>query len=680
MSQTRIQYLMAWAVNRWGYVALTLDDKSQAVIKSLDGRCERWLMTGVTTDFPGTPGPLRLVTFDPVSCLTVREYEVPVRQAGAAKALDAVADQQDRDYGALEYCPKCGAHKAFQYSGGRPMKLCSNFTVCSGRAAEHGRAHPLKRLTTVQQQFLLREGRLLTGANLTSTDLNMQRRDGMQQGHLPDSSTNGPTPDAPELPEIGLPLVPDTELVPTHRYKLLKYPFSHFNRVQSTLLANDIHRRDVNLVLGTATSSGKTVCAELCMARTLAKGGKVAYVSPLRALTQEKNDEWSETFGGDYEIGIMTGDYQLTDARADQINRADILCVTSEMLDSRTRKYGSERSAWIDEVRLLVVDESHIIGTERGHAVEAGLMRFTKLNPNARVLFMSATMPNVEEFAKWLSVLNGKTTEIINSPWRPTPLTWHFPRFTETGSYAQNRSAKISEAIALLNDPAKRHEKFLLFVHDKNTGNELLRRVRGEGISAEFHSADAPKEQRNKLEREFKDPAGALRVLVATSTLAWGVNVPAQNVVVVGTTRGIQPVDMADILQMAGRAGRALAPDYYIVAPTAKTYQPTSFDRLSLRLLSSARTLKLNGAKLVELEAGCPSEHAPAAHGRRSRRKLDGVAAGSEGSRRGARRRAGGKARLARTEEQVELDLTPPPSRRRPGAARDRLRRFDAEK
>lgn len=663
MAQPVIQALMSWAVNRWGYVELTLDNDNRAVIKSLDGRCERWLSTGVSTDLGFKPEAVRLTTFDPLPCLTVREYEVSITDPTRLHGLDVVADTQDKDYSSLDYCPKCGSHKALQYSGGRPMKLCSNFSVCSGRSTGHGRSHPLRALTPIQQQYMLRGGVLIGGKVKTAESLDLNRKAGLVMGTLPDSSTNGPSPESSQQSGIGLPLVSDDSLVPTSSYKLLKYPFSYFNRVQSTLLANNIHRSDVNLVLGTATSSGKTVCAELCMARTLAKGGKVVYVSPLRALTQEKNDEWSETFGDDYSIGIMTGDYQLTDARSDEINRADILCVTSEMLDSRTRKYGSERSAWIDDVRLVVVDESHIIGTERGHAVEAGLMRFTKLNPNARILFMSATMPNVEEFARWLTVLNGKPTEIINSPWRPTPLSWHFPRFNETGNYARNRAAKIDEAIELLNDPAKQHEKFLLFVHDKATGNELLRRVRGEGIKADFHNADAPKNIRHALEREFKDPQGNLRVLVATSTLAWGVNVPAQNAVIVGTTRGINPVEMADILQMAGRAGRALPPDYYIVAPDAETYHQTSFDRLSLRLIESMEKLDVRMANVVALEGADTRPMKPPApdvqppRARRQRRQLGLVDTGE-----------------LSTEVQIELDMSSARSRRaRRSNARTRL-------
>jgi superfamily II DNA/RNA helicase len=601
--QTILQPMMNWAINRWGFIKLAQDCQDYLVIKTADSRCENWLTTGIRPNSPYNPKKVWMTTFDTISYKTVKEYQVDLFGKGEMDAtnfgeLDRVADVQSKDASETEYCPKCGSHKAIMYSQGRPMKSCSNYFVCSGKEVEKEKLHPLKPLTTAQQQHFLREGVILELPKVvpqTPTDTNKQNLTGRPPTveALTDDPQSG----------IGLSLVPDAELVPTSSYKLLKYPFSHFNRVQSTLLINNIHKDDVNLVLGTATSSGKTVCAELCMARTLARGGKVVYVSPLRALTQEKYDEWSETFGDDYQIAIMTGDHVLTDARANVVNDAHILCVTSEMLDSRTRKYGSDKSSWIDDVRLVVVDESHIIGTERGHAVEAGLMRLTRINQAARVLLMSATMPNVMDFAKWLTALNAKKTEVINSPWRPTPLSWHFPRYAETGDYSANRTAKIDEAIRHVTDPDKDHEKFLLFVHDKNTGNELLRKVRAEGIKSEFHNAGASKEVRDRIESEFKDPLGELRVLIATSTLAWGVNVPAQNAVIVGTTRGINSVDMADILQMAGRAGRALPPEYYIVAPDIDAYVQTSFDRLSVRLHGSVDQLNTKLATVIEVDA-----------------------------------------------------------------------------
>lgn len=630
MSQIKDQLhaQLDWASTKWGYVALALSGNRELVIKSLDGRLENWFVTGFNADMEFHAEAVRLVTFDPKSNVVVKEYNPMLMKnstfdANLIQALDGFADKQSMDYSEIDFCPKCGSHKTIRVNAGRPMKSCSDYFVCSGKEPAKEKVHPLYVLDAPSQQYFLREGHMLPES------LAKQPKDSKQAVSAEGTLTFGNIVETDGQSGIGLPLVSDADVIPTNTFKLLKYPFSHFNRVQSTLLTHNVHRNDVNLVLGTATSSGKTVSAELCMARTLAKGDKVVYVSPLRALTQEKYEEWSETFGDDYDIGIMTGDYQLTDARAREVNHSDILCVTSEMLDSRTRKYGSEKSAWIDDVRLVVVDESHIIGTARGHAVEAGLMRFTNLNPKARILFMSATMPNVMDFAKWLTVLNGKKTEVINSPWRPTPLTWHFPQYMEQGDYRRNQHAKIQEAVNAVIAPEREHEKCLLFVHDKTTGKELVRQLRGEGVVTEFHNADAPKETRKRIESEFKDPLGKIRVLVATSTLAWGVNVPAKNAIIVGTTRGINPVDLADIHQMAGRAGRALPPEYYIQTPDSEVYSQSSFDRLTIRLLPTAEK-SLGKAEVIDIRTDVyeadvpkPEQAKPKRRQRRQRREFD---------------------------------------------------------
>lgn len=356
-------------------------------------------------------------------------------------------------------------------------------------------------------------------------------------------------------PAVMTDLVADEDCIPTSAYPYREFPFPTFNRVQSTIMRENYWAEDCNLVLGTTTSSGKTVSAELFLAETLHRKQKVIYVSPLKALTQEKFEEWGTRYA-EYDIAILTGDYVLTPANARKLANAHIICLTSEMIDSRTRNFQSEKSEWMFDVGLIIIDETHIISTNRGHAVEAGLMRFTKLVPDARVLLLSATMPNVEDFRKWCVALNGKRTEVINSDWRPTNLHWHFIEHPhqEPKTYHVVQDYKKKQALELVLD--KPDEKFLVFVHDKNTGRQLERNFNGAGIETHFHNADLNFNDRIEIERKFADRKEGLRVMISTSTLAWGRTLPARNVVITGIHRGIKEVDELDIIQMAGRAGR----------------------------------------------------------------------------------------------------------------------------
>lgn len=362
----------------------------------------------------------------------------------------------------------------------------------------------------------------------------------------------------------------DVTLIPTTEHKYYQYPFPTFNPVQSLVFKHI--ESDANLIVGANTSAGKTICAEMLMDAMLAKGKKIIYLSPLKSLTQEKYSDWSKRYS-DKKIEIMTGDYSLSEAQVSKLRGVDIICMTSEMLDSRTRKFTSEKNEWLYGVGLLVCDESHIIGSEnRGHACETGIMRFTKINPESRVLLLSATMPNVEEFSDWLTALNGKTTDIVYCNWRPVVLNVNYTEYDNTGSYNDHRMAKIAETIDIV--ISKPTEKFLLFVHDKTTGRELVRELKQSGVTALFHNADLDINERLKIEEQFRDKQNGLRVLVATSTLAWGVNLPARNVVIVGVHRGINEVDELDLIQMMGRAGRYGIDDagfVYMVVPSGST-------------------------------------------------------------------------------------------------------------
>jgi len=398
------------------------------------------------------------------------------------------------------------------------------------------------------------------GNGPTLNDHNGPNADGHENGV---SAENGAGPrdmhdDADEARKKALQdnhcTVIDTFTEATSLYPFWEYGFERFNPVQTAVLPRVTN--DHNMIIGANTSAGKTVCAELLMDHVLMKDtmNRVIYLSPLKSLTQEKYDDWQKRFPG-MNIVILTGDYTLTEARKQELAGANIIVMTSEMCDSRTRRMNSERNFWLKEVGLVIVDESHILSTDRGHAVEAGIMRFTSINQHARILFLSATMPNCDELGEWLTKLNGKPTDVVFSTWRPVVLEMNYighPVFDR--QYMATQDAKRRIALDIV--ASKPNEKFLVFVHDKGTGRYMVKRFNEMGITAHFHNADLDMKDRLDIERSFANRDNGIRVLVSTSTLAWGRNLPARNVVIVGVHRGLQEVDELDIIQMAGRAGR----------------------------------------------------------------------------------------------------------------------------
>lgn len=352
------------------------------------------------------------------------------------------------------------------------------------------------------------------------------------------------------------------ECVEADRFKNMQFPFKYFNPLQSAFLPEVSN--DNNVVICGATSAGKTIIAEMTAAQTLEELRKtdpqatVAYISPLKALAAEKERDWTDPghFFYRYNISILTGDYILTDERKKELAEADIVCMSSEMLGSRIRRNKTEKNSWLANIRAVIVDESHLLTVEeRGANLEVALMKFTKVNPKSRVIFLSATMPNVDEMGGWLTKLNGKETTIVKNNYRPVDLKWNFEEFTSSNVYYKNENNKIIKAMQVLHK--YRQDKFIVFVHGKKTGREILDRCAEAGISAKFHNADLQRGDREGIEASFrsKEP-GSLRVLVSTSTLAWGLNMPARRVLIVGLHRGISLVEPLDIIQMGGRAGR----------------------------------------------------------------------------------------------------------------------------
>ena len=446
----------------------------------------------------------------------------------------------DTKVGFLSSCDKCGAHKVKKQSRSYSTFMgCSAYPAC-GKGGLLKNAYPLFDLdggtkTVPHQKFP--SSQVLNPPRLDSPVNQYTNLVGMKERH------------------------------PTDSFTFLDYTpkFPLFNRLQSTVLAKKYHRKRNNLLLGARTSTGKTIAAEIIAAPLLEKGAKMIYVSPYLSLSQERMQDWTTGIFKDYSIVQLTGD-TLTDSeeREKQMRRAakaNIVIMTSELLDSISRKVHAhnEQYTWLEEVAIVIVDEIHIVAMKgRGDAVEVGLMRFCKHFPQAKIVALSATLPNVTDFQQWLTLLNGRPTAIINSKWRPTLLKWHFIQ-SSPPSLLQHRLHKDSMIHTLLEcllDEEKQGQKWLIFVHTKAIGRKLVPILNKMGFTAQFHNADLDKNQRQSIESRFDSQDGDLQVLVSTSTLAWGRNLPARNVVIFGTYRANTEVDILDIIQMGGRAGR----------------------------------------------------------------------------------------------------------------------------
>ena len=388
------------------------------------------------------------------------------------------------------------------------------------------------------------------------------------------------------------------DLVSTSKYKHANWPFEEFNPVQSKLF--EIFAGDTNVAIAAATSAGKTVCAEMYLAYEIRKrGGKGIYVGPLKALAKEKEEEWTSDnhHFSDLKTFIATGDFRFSSKRLDELNQSDLVVMTPEMLASRCRNHKSDKSKFLYDTGTVVFDESHLLGVpSRGDHIEVALMKLTEINPKIRIVLLSATMPNVDEICGWISKLTNRDTYYLESDYRPCPLNIHYESYYDGDrTYDDKEVQKIGTACAIVEYYSE--DKFLIFVHTKRTGQLMVDSLLRYGINSEFHNADLGLKDRLDLENRFKNDKD-FRVLVATSTLAWGLNLPARRVIVTGVHRGLTEVENYDIQQMIGRAGRPKYDprgDAYILVPESAKNSWVS--KLKIKSTIKSTLLKYDGTE-----------------------------------------------------------------------------------
>jgi len=345
-----------------------------------------------------------------------------------------------------------------------------------------------------------------------------------------------------------------------------------------------------NMVLAIPTASGKSLVAYLAIVhRLLKEQGKAMYVVPLKALAREKYEELKlfEKLG--LKVGISTGDLDDSNPR---LSRHDIIVCTSEKADSLLR----HGVTWVDKVKVLVIDEIHLIhDPSRGPTLEVIISRFKALYPHTQIIALSATIKNALELSIWL---NGK---LIQSDWRPVPLregvclkdeiTYENGETTHVeGSEPKSLERLVENSIvnggqvlvfvntrrstvSVANKLTTIVESNLSKTGKKNLENILnnVKREQSELTSIDkklfsciqkgvaFHNAGLSSIQRRAVEQGFKDRA--IKCIVATPTLAAGVNVPAQRVIIRDLWRydpnfGMTPIPILEYKQQAGRAGR----------------------------------------------------------------------------------------------------------------------------
>ncbi len=349
-----------------------------------------------------------------------------------------------------------------------------------------------------------------------------------------------------------------------------------------------------SLVAAVPTASGKTLIAELAMLSAVERGGKALYIVPLRALASEKKTEFERWEDHGITVGVSTGNY---DSDGEWLATRDVIVATSEKVDSLVRN----GAPWIDDLTCVVSDEVHLVDdANRGPTLEVTLAKLRRVNPGLQTVALSATVGNADVIAEWLDA------ELVESDWRPIDLRTgvHYGNAINFGDGSQREvpvEGTNDQTAALVADALDTEEEgqggsSLVFVNSRRNAESAARRLTdvtdprltdderdrlrelGEelrGVSdtetsedlaaaveqgAAFHHAGLASEHRSLVEDAFRDRL--IKCVSATPTLAAGVNTPARRVIVRDWRRydgdfgGMKPLDVLEVHQMCGRAGR----------------------------------------------------------------------------------------------------------------------------
>ncbi|WEK14272.1 MAG: DEAD/DEAH box helicase [Candidatus Microbacterium phytovorans] len=166
-----------------------------------------------------------------------------------------------------------------------------------------------------------------------------------------------------------------------------------------------------SVLVAAPTGAGKTIVGEFAIHLAMQEPGEKAfYTTPMKALSNQKFRELQDVYG-ESEVGLLTGDTNINGS-------ARIVVMTTEVL--RNMLYAD--SPALRGLRYVVMDEVHYLADRfRGAVWEEVIIH---LPPAVRLVSLSATVSNAEEFGDWLDTVRGDT-EVIVSETRPVPLEQH---------------------------------------------------------------------------------------------------------------------------------------------------------------------------------------------------------------------------------------------------------------
>ncbi len=343
--------------------------------------------------------------------------------------------------------------------------------------------------------------------------------------------------------------------------------------------------KDENMLVVSATGSGKTLVGELAGVPKALNGKKFLFLTPLVALANQKYRDFKkryEPLGLKVAIKVgmnrikAKGELKLPNSN---IRDSDIIVGTYEGIDFLVR---SGESAALNDLGLVLIDEIHTISDEdRGLRLNGLIRRIEHIFPNTQIIGLSATIKNPQDLA------NDFNMKLVQYKERPVPLERHIV-FARGDVQRRILIRKLVQREFYSTSSKGFKGQTLIFTNSRRKTHKIANFLSGKGINASAYHAGLSYFKKEKIEKDFSK--GKIAAVVTTAALAAGVDFPASQVIFESLLMGNKWISPNEFSQMLGRAGRPTYHDrgvIYLIPEIGSEFDNQSEEAVALDLLES---------------------------------------------------------------------------------------------
>ena len=340
-----------------------------------------------------------------------------------------------------------------------------------------------------------------------------------------------------------------------------------------------------DLLVVSATGSGKTLVGELSGITEALKGKKFIFLTPLVALANQKYRDFKRKYkklGLNVAIKVgrnrvkAKGELNLPDS---DISKADIVVATYEGIDYLLRNGNSNA---LKGLGVVLIDEIHMIDDEdRGTRLNGLIKRIKNLYPKTQIIGLSATVKNPEFLASEFNM------KLVKYDERPVPLERHLV-YTRNESQKRHLMAQLTRREYNTKSKKGYRGQTIIFTNSRRKTHQIANFLSNKRINAQAYHAGLSYYKKEKIEKDFDK--GKISCVVTTAALAAGVDFPASQVIFDSLVMGNKWINPNEFSQMLGRAGRPSYHDrgiVYLLPEIGNDFQGESEEAMALELLES---------------------------------------------------------------------------------------------